>query len=143
MKQLMMLLCGIGITLFSFAQPKLKGNVREYTTRGKVSDRNVVVVAPVYRYAPVRSFGYGMGYGYNRFGYSPFGDPFYNRSSNYTKLPTRLSLKIEEIENDYAYHISNVRKDKTVPRNKRQQKIRELKHEKKAAVIEAKRNFIK
>ncbi len=143
MKQLMMILVGLGLTVAVSAQPKLRGNVGTYGTRATVVQPRVTVVAPVYRYAPAFGYGMGLGYGYAPFRYSPFGDPFYSRSNSFERLPSELQLQIEEITNDYAYQISSVRSDKTLPRKERKQQIRELKHEREDAIIKAKRNYLR
>jgi len=61
----------------------------------------------------------------------------------YIERPTRLDLKIEGIQNDYREKIEAVRHDKSVPRRERKENVRQLKHEREEAVIQAKRDFYK
>src|SRR6185436_18706018 len=80
---------------------------------------------------------YGPLYPYYGYGY-----PFYPYFG-YAERPTRLELKIEDIQNDYSDRIWSARHDKTLPRKERRAKVHDLKHDKDQAVIEAKRDYYK
>jgi len=84
---------------------------------------------------PWYPFGYGFGYGYGPYGPYP---PYYY---GYGAMPSRLSLQIEDIKNDYAAQIKDTRKDKTIPRKERRERIDQLKHDRDAAVIQARKDY--
>lgn len=104
-------------------------------------------------YAPRTYVGVGIGLGYGfgswGYGYSPFGwygpwgpwgmayPPYYG----YGAMPSRLALQIEDIKNDYNAQIKDVRHDKSVPRKERRERIDQLKHDRDAAVIDARKNY--
>ena len=142
MKQILMVLLAFSLAVSVDAQTKIRGGSVPSKTR-------VIIAAPMYQ-----PFGYGFGYGprfspfYNRF-YDPFYDPFYrgsfdafNRTRVIEREPTELQLKTEEIENEYSFRISKVRDDKSISGKERRQKIRELRYEQEAALINARRSFI-
>ncbi|MEJ7830638.1 MAG: hypothetical protein WKF91_20680 [Segetibacter sp.] len=52
-----------------------------------------------------------------------------------------MQLKIDEITNNYSYEISTARADKSVSGTERRQKTRELKHQRKSAIIGARRGY--
>ena len=146
MKKLLVILFSLGLTLGATAQPKIGGGFRGGIggIRGGggvhyVRPRVTVIapVAPMYPY-----YGYGLGYGYASrfgFGYSPFYDPFYNRRVQ--SAPTQLDLQIEEIDNEYDYKISSVKDDKSLSKDERKQKVRDLKHQKEQDIIDAKKSY--
>jgi len=91
--------------------------------------------------------GFGLGYGfgypfypYYGFGYGPYGPypPYYY---GYGAMPSRLALQIEDIKNDYDAQIKDVRHDKTIPRKERRERIDQLKHDRDAAVIQARKDY--
>jgi len=134
MKKSLLMLLAIGLTLGASAQPKIGGGFRggggvHYTRP------HITVVSP---YTYVRPY-YGLGFGY---GYSPFYDPFY-RYQRFSSRPSELDLQIEDIRNDYDYQISSVKHDKTLAKDERKQKIRDLKHQKEDEIIEAKKEYYK
>lgn len=138
MKKLLIVLCAVGLTLVASAQPKIGGGLKGGAIRGGgvyVKPR-VTVIAP---YTYVRPY-YGFGYGYNRF--SPFYDPFY-RYPRFESRPTELDLQIEDIKNDFQYQISSLKHDKSLAKDVRKQKMRDLKHQREDAIIEAKKNYYK
>lgn len=148
MKQLMIALVGLGLTIAVSAQPKLRGNVGSYGRGAVVAAPRVTVVAPMYRMAP--AFGYGMGFGYgyspfmNRgFGFDPFGFPDYGRRNNFNALPSELQLQIDEINNEYDFRIASLKDDDSIVRKERRQQVRELKRDKEEAIIKAKRNYLR
>jgi hypothetical protein len=128
MKKLLVILFSIGLTLGAAAQKRV------IVGHGYVRPR-VTVVAPIYP----SPFYYGYGYAYSPF-YNPWYDPFYG-TNRYQARPSKLDLQIEDIQNDYQYQISTVRHDKSISRQDRKQKIRDLKHEKDEAIVNAKKNY--
>jgi hypothetical protein len=131
MKQLMVVLLMLGLTMSAGAQGKIRSN--GFHSRPKV----IVVTPPAY---------YGFGYRYSPFYnpynsfYSPFNEPYY-RPSVIERIPSELQLKVDEIENEYAYRISNVRHNKSIAGKERRQQIRDLKHQREQEVITAKQRF--
>jgi hypothetical protein len=67
--------------------------------------------------------------------------PYYMQPHYYHE--SRLELQIEDIRNDYSDRIWSVRHDKSIPRKERKARIRELKHDRDKAIIDAKRNYYK
>jgi len=86
-------------------------------------------------------FGYGYGYpwGYPYGFYGPYGYPPYYYG--YGAMPSRLALQIDDIKSDYNAQIKDVRHDKTIPRKERKEKIRQLKKDRDAAVIQARHDY--
>lgn len=146
MKKMWVLVIVIGIGSAAAAQPKInRDGVRNLQPRTKV-----VRVVPSYpiRIMPVRpyyglGYGLGLGYGMRSSFYSPFyGNSFYEpRRVEYT--PSELQLELDDIENEFSYQISSARKDKSVSGKERREKIRELRHRKEDAIIEAKKAYLK
>src|SRR4051794_4813237 len=139
MNKLLMILMLVGLTVGASAQPKIGSTFHGNAVRGggvTYTKPRVTVIAPVYPY-----YGYNYGFNYG-FRYSPIYDPFYY-SPRFQSKPTQLDLDIEDIKNDYSYRISTVKKDKSLPKDERKQKVRDLKHEREDAIIEAKKNYYK
>lgn len=135
MKKLLIVIVSLGLTFAAEAQAKINrgGAVRSFRPR-----TTVVAVAPIYPYG---GMGWGMRYGYR---YSPFYSPFYDPFLGYQRrepTPSKLDLEIEDIKNQYGHKLTSARKDKSVSKQERKQKIRELKHEREDAIIEAKKIF--
>jgi hypothetical protein len=128
MKKLLIILLSLGLTFGASAQKRVGVH------HGYVRPR-VTVIAPVYPY-----YGYGYGYGYSPF-YNPLYDPFYAQNRFQSERPSKLDLQLEDIQNDYQYQISTVRHDKNLARQERKQKIRDLKHQREDAVVQAKKNY--
>ncbi len=80
-------------------------------------------------------------YPYYGFGYYPFGYP-YPPAYGYSR-PSKLTLQIEDIKNDYHDKIWSVKQDKSLTHKQRREKVRELKHERDQAIDDAKRNYYK
>ncbi len=138
MKRLIIVLFSIGLTLGTFAQPKIGGGFRGGGIRegGMYHTRpHVTVIAPYRNVSPY----YGLGYGYR---YSPFYDQFY-LYRRVESRPSQLDLQIEDIKNDYGYQISSVKHDESLSKDERKQKVRDLKHQREDAIIEAKKNYYK
>jgi hypothetical protein len=90
-------------------------------------------------------FGLGYGFGYNPFFpyygvYGPYGafPPYYY---GYGAMPSRLALQIDDIKNDYKAQIKETRKDKSVPRKERKERIDQLEHDRDAAIIQARKDY--
>ena len=136
MKKLLVVLIAAGLTLGASAQPKIGGGFRGGSIKGGgvhyVRPR-VTVIAPYTYVSPYYRYGYGLGY-------SPFYDPFY-RYPRYQSQPSQLDLQIEDIKNDFQYQISTVKHDKSLAKDERKQRVRDLKHQREDAINQAKRNF--
>jgi len=72
--------------------------------------------------------------------YYPYYDPFYY-PRYYQVRPTKLDMKIEDIQYEYSEKIKAARHDKGIPRKERRAEIRELKHEREQAIMDAKRSY--
>ncbi len=83
----------------------------------------------------------GVGAGY----YSPYYYPFYSYPPygyGYWR-PSRLELKIEDIQADYKDRIYSVRHDKSISKSERKATIRQLKSDRELAIHDAQRNYYK
>jgi hypothetical protein len=143
MKKLLVIMFSLGLTLGASAQPKIGGGFRGGVSSGVHSGGGVhyvrprvTVIAPYAPMYPYYGYGLGMGFGY---GYSRFYDPFYNQRTQ--SEPTQLDLQIEDIKNDYDYKISSVKDDKSLSKDERKQKVRDLKHQKDQEIIDAKKSY--
>jgi hypothetical protein len=135
MKKLLVLLLVMGVAFGAYAQAKINrgGAIRSFRPR-----TTIIAVAPV---LPYYSMGYGARYGY-RFSpfYDPFYDPFYS-SQRFESKPSELDLEIEDIKNDFDYKIDNVKDDEALSKQDKKQRVRDLKHQRDDAIIEAKKKF--
>jgi hypothetical protein len=124
MKTLLIIICGLGLTLSASAQ-------------------RVVHVAPHYVRPRV---AVGVGFGAYPF-YSPWGmyAPYYAYppAFGYSHRPTKLDLQIEDIQNDYKDRIWSARHDESLSGRDRREKVHELKTERDAAITQAKRDYYK
>ncbi|HJU46280.1 MAG TPA: hypothetical protein VJ647_05810 [Chitinophagaceae bacterium] len=131
-KLLIIIILFAGVAIEASAQKFVpRGGVRHYAPRPRVSV-GVGIGAP---------WGwYGPGYPYYGYG-APYywGDPYYN-GWGYGR-PSKLSLEIADIQNDYQARIWEVRHDKSIPRKERKKEIRQLKAQRDREVIEAKRRY--
>lgn len=130
MKKVLIMMLVLGVTVGASAQ-RIGGGF--HGGGGYVRPR-VTVIAPYAGINPYYGLGYGLGYGYSPF-YNPYNS--YYRSSR----PSQLDFQIEDIKSDYDYQISTVKHDKTLPRDERKQKVRDLKHEKDDAINQAKKDY--
>ena len=105
---------------------------------GKVYVRpRVTIIGGGYGYSPYLPYGPYLGYG---FGFNPY----YTYPGMYHSYrPSKLSLQIEDIKNDYKDRIWSAKHDKDLSRRERRAKVQELKHERDGAIIDAKRNYYK
>jgi len=127
MKKALVILLSLSLALGASAQGKVyRGGARYVRPR-------VTVITPIYP-----SYSYGYGYRFSPF-YSPYYDPF--AFQRYEATPSKLDLHIEDIQNDYQYQISTVRHDKSLSGPERRQRIRDLKHQREDAIIQAKENY--
>lgn len=133
MKKIITALFAIGITLSVFAgdtHPKVATNMHFSSPKVRV-----VRVVPAYFYRPFYGYRYGFNSFYSPFGYDRFVSPYgYQRQSD-------LDLQLEKINNDYQHQISTVRHDKSLTKAERKQEIRDLRHERNDAIIDAKRDY--
>lgn len=121
MKKLLIIVAAIGLAYSASAVPIPHGG-RFYHSRP-----HVVVSAGIY--SPFYPY-----YGYPFYPYPAFG---------YAERPTRLDLKIEDIQNDYKDKIWSARHDKSLSRHERKSTVEQLKHERDQAIIDTKRNYYK
>ncbi|MDP4151589.1 MAG: hypothetical protein Q8927_04955 [Bacteroidota bacterium] len=133
MKKLLVILFSVGLALGASAQ---RGHGAVHGGGGYVYHPRVVVGVGL-------GYGYGFGYGpYSPWGwYGPWGYPYPPYYYGQGAVPTRLALQISDIKNDYKAQIKSTRHDKTIPRSERRQKIRQLKHDRDQAIINARKDF--
>jgi len=127
MKRLLIILLSVGLVAGASAQ-------RVHVGGGGYHYRPRVTV--VYgAYAPF--------YPYYGFGYSPFGYPYYSPYGYGYNRPSKLTLQIEDIKNDYRDKIWSVKHDKSLSKQVRKEKVHELKHERDQLIDDKKRNYYK
>jgi hypothetical protein len=144
MRRLLVIMMVFGLAAGASAQAKIRGQVPQVNRSGSGNGgkQQVIIVTPRSYYNPY----YSPFYGYSRWGYSPYGfgyNRFYGMNQASTSVPTELDLEIEKIKSDYGYEISEVRRNKSIPKSERKEKIRDLKHERDIAVLEAKKSYYK
>jgi hypothetical protein len=134
MKKLLIILFSVGLALGASAQ---RGHIGGGYHGGG------------YVYRPHVSVGLGLGFGYSPFypyygypygAFGPWG-PYPGYYYGHGPAPSKLALQIDDIKNDYGARISDTRHDKTVPGKERRQRIRQLKHDRDQAVIQARRDY--
>jgi hypothetical protein len=82
----------------------------------------------------------GVGAGY----YSPYYYyPFYPTYGYGYWTPSKLELKIQDIQADYKDRIYSVRHDKSISKSERKAMIRQLKSDRELAIRDAERNYYK
>ena len=138
MKRILAIMIAVGLALGASAQTKIRGQVPTVNSGGNGGKQKVIVVAP----RPYNPF-YSPYYGYSRWGYDPFGyNPYYfGWRQDRVSVPTKLDLEIEQIKSDYHHQIATVRHDKSISKSERKQAIRDLKHEREDAIIDAKKDY--
>jgi hypothetical protein len=122
MKKFWIALMALGLTVSASAQHYSHGPVLHYYPHPRVGV-GIGLYAPVY--SPF--WGYGP-----YFGYPPYG--YYGR-------PSKLTMQIEDIRNDYQDRIWAVKHDKSLPKQERKARVRQLKHDREAAIDQAKRDY--
>jgi hypothetical protein len=86
--------------------------------------------------------GVSVGFGYPYYGYYgypyyyPYGPTYY--SSGY---PSKLELKVEDINNQCDYKISLVKNDKGLSHKEKRAEKRQLRYQRDQAIIQAKRDY--
>jgi hypothetical protein len=117
MKKLLIILLSLTITVSASAQ---------------FHHAHVVVVGGGYygSYYPYYGAYYGFGYPYPYY-------PYYG----YGYRPTRLDLKIEDIQNDYKEKIWAAKHDEGLPHKERRAEVRRLKKERDDAILNARKNY--
>jgi len=121
MKKLLIILAVTGLAFSASASPVIRGG-RYYHSRP-----HVIVSAGIY--SPFYPY-----YSYPFYPYPVVG---------YPARPTKLELKIEDIQNDYKDKIWSARHDKSLSRQERKSTVQELKHERDQAIIDTKKNYYK
>lgn len=135
MKKLLLMLLTVGVVFSASAQLPRGGKAPV-----RVIAPRVTVIGGYNPYIGGLGYGYGYRYGFNPyFGYNPFFGPRVYQAPR----PTKLDLQIADIRNDFQDRIASVRQDKSLPRSERKAKVRELKHDRESAIINAKRNYYK
>jgi len=128
MKRLLIILLSLGLVAGASAQ-RVHGGGGYHYVHPRVT---VVYGAPFYSY---------YGFGYSPFGYG-FGYPYYGSPYGYNR-PSKLTMQIEDIKNDYKDKIWSVKHDKSLSKQDRKEKVRELKHERDQAIDDKKMNYYK
>jgi hypothetical protein len=126
MKKLLVVIMSFGLAMTASAQHHFRGGGGFRYSGPRVSI-GIGAYAPFYP-----AYGYG---------YSPFYT--YPRSYGYAYRPSKLTLKIEDIKNDYADKIWSAKNDTSLSRKERRKLVHQLKYERDQAIIEAKRNYYK
>ncbi len=93
-------------------------------------------------YAPRVIVGGGF-YPYYGFGLSPFyPSPFYPDGYGYNR-PSKMTMQVQDIKNDYADKIWSAKHDKALPKSERKQRVHDLKVERDYKIEDLKRNYYK
>ncbi|MBE7174221.1 MAG: hypothetical protein INR73_26840 [Williamsia sp.] len=134
MKKLLIVLFSLSVGLGASAQ--FKGHIAGGGAR--IVRPQVIIggYVPYVPFNPYMGYGYGFGYGLNPYYGFP---PYSNRASR----PSKLDLQVEDIRHDYKDRIWSVKHDKSLSRQERKDKVKELKHEREDAISDAKRNYYK
>lgn len=131
MNKLLLILLLTGATMVASAQKFIPRGGHYHAPRPRVS-------VGIGFGAPFWGYGYGPYYG------PGWGSPFYNNWGGWGYgRPSRLSLEIADIQNEYQARIKEVRKDKSIPRAERKKEIRQHKTDREHEIIEAKRRYYK
>jgi len=85
---------------------------------------------------------YSPFYPYYGFGYSPWGYPYPYGPYSYSR-PSKLTLQIEDIKNDYKDKIWSAKHDKSISKQDRKEKVHELKKERDQMIEDKKNNYYK
>ena len=79
---------------------------------------------------------------YNPYLYGGLGYTWYSRPAYYNH-PTKMEIKIQDIENDYKDRIASVRADDSLAGKERREKIHDLKHECDQEISDFKKSYYK
>jgi hypothetical protein len=130
MKKLLVILFSVGLTLGASAQ---KGH---FSHGGGYFYRPSVTVGFGYPY-----YGYGFYGAYGPYGvwgpWGPYPGYYYGQGA----MPTRLAVQINDIKSDYKAQIKATRQDKSIPHKERRERIRQLKHDRDQAVVNARHDY--
>ncbi|HXL57925.1 MAG TPA: hypothetical protein VN958_16805 [Chitinophagaceae bacterium] len=130
MKKLMIIVITLGLSIIVSAQ-KIAVGVHGHFGGGVYYRPHTTFVAGAYVPFYYHPFFYG---------YYPYYDyPAYR----YYYRPTKLDLEISDIKNDYEEKIWSARHDNTLSGKERRKEVRELKHDRDQAIIDAQRNYYK
>jgi hypothetical protein len=124
MKKLVVIV--LSIIIVATASAQVKGGGHYYGGGGRYYHPHTRVIV-----------GLGAGY-YSPYYYYPFYPPYYGYAR-----PSRLELKIEDIQADYRDRIYSARHDKSISKSERKATIRQLKSDRELAIRDAKRNYYK
>jgi hypothetical protein len=88
----------------------------------------------------------GVGFGFNSpfypFGYYPYGyNPYGPYGNGYGPRPSRLTMQIEDIKNEYKGKIWTVKEDKSLTHKQKRQQIRQLKLQRDETIDQARRTY--
>ena len=125
MKRLLIIILSLGLVAGASAQRVVHGG-------GYVRSPRVIVYGGAY--APF--------YPYYGFGFSPWGYPYPYGSYGYNR-PSKLTLQIEDIKNDYRDKISSAKHDKSLTKQQRREIVRGLKKERDQLISDKKANYYK
>ncbi|HTS43773.1 MAG TPA: hypothetical protein VMH01_05210 [Puia sp.] len=134
MKKLIIILLSLGLATGVYAQHHVVVGGGGYHYYVRPSVRVGLGYAPFYPY-------YGFGFGYYPFAYYPLGYPYPPGYGYYR--PSKLSMQIEDIKNDYHDKIVSVRHDKSLTHAERKEKVHELKQERDQKITDTKSNYYK
>jgi hypothetical protein len=127
MKKLFVIIISLGLALGASAQRYFHGGGGYHYAGPRVSV-GIGAYAPFYP-----SYGY----------YSPFYGYPRTYGYGYNNRPSKLTLKIEDIRNDYDDRIWSAKHDTSLSRKERKKMVHELKHERDQAINDAKKNYYK
>jgi len=127
MKKLFVIVLSMMVVIAALAQTKSGGH---YWAGGRY-------------YRPHTRVIVGVGAGY--YPYYPYYSPFYYGYWGGPRFyrPTRLELKIEDIQADYKDRIYSARHDKAISKSERKATIRQLRSDRDLAIRDAERNYYK
>lgn len=134
MKRILVLIVAVGLVFGASAQGHRGGVVKRGAPRVTYVIPRVPAIgyyAPLY---PSYGWGYAPAFGYN---------PFFGSSMYRPSRPSKLDLQIEDIRNDYGDRIKSARRDDALTRKERRAVIQKLRHDRTAAIIDAKRDYYK
>jgi hypothetical protein len=133
MKKMMFVLMALGITLGAAAQRGHGGGSYHgggYYVRPRIS-------VGLGLYAPYGAYGYYSPFFMSPYG--PYGYPYYGPRTR----PSKLSMNVQDIKNDYADRIWSVRHDTRISHKERRKEVRALKQERDKAVQDEIMNYYK
>ena len=78
---------------------------------------------------------------YPSYYYSPFYNPWGYPRYSYGYRPTKLDMQIADIKNDYSDRIWSAKHDDRLSRSERRREVRQLRHDRDKAILDAKRNY--